>query len=176
MSRGTPTSKAKRMPFLQRAADHHRRTGLEHRVDVQQEVRLLHEGAQRAGAPQLHAVARAVEHGGRPYPVEILVDEARRVRVRGIEALERLHVVERKDETPARGLCTHREETVERDRAADLVAVRERHRQDGGPGLAAIEDVDEFGAGTRAPVRLEVRGLQLDGDGHVQCLWLGSWS
>ena len=73
---------------------------------------------------------------GVPQPVEILVDIARGGRDSAVERAIGRDIVEGEGELAARRPQPGAEQTVERDRAADLVAVRQRRDHDMRPGRA----------------------------------------
>ena len=68
----------------------------------------------------------AVEHVGRPQPVEVLVHAARRERIGGVERAERVDVGEHERQRAAHRPHVLAQQPVVGDRAADLVAVRQR--------------------------------------------------
>ena len=145
-------------------------------MDVEQIVRRVDKRPQHPRATQLGGCARTVEDVGRPYAIEILVDEARSVRACRIEAEKGLHVRERKRERTAHRTQFPAQQAIHHDRAANLVAVRERVNQDVRTGLAALEGVNEIGPGGRATVRLDVRCFEFDWDGrHEGHLWSWWW-
>ena len=169
--------------LVERPADHDRGAGLEHRVDVEEIVGCLDEGANRPRAAKFRAVARAVQRLGVPDPVEILVDEAGGVRPPGIEAQEGVDVREGQRERSARGAKAQPQQPVDDDRPADLVAVGDRVDHHVRAGPAALEGVDEVDAGRGTAVGFDVGGDELDGNsGHGgQCSslrgkWECSWS
>ena len=118
-----------------------------------------------------------VERGRRPDAVEILVDEARRVRIGGIEPRERRDVGESERELAARRAKpsrSSRSTTMAPQISLPWVSATTITC---GPGLAAVEGVDELGPGVGLSMGLDVGALQLDGDGGmgVSVLWSWSW-
>jgi hypothetical protein len=108
------------------------RAGLVHGVQIQQPAGALHEGRQRGGAPALQRVGR-LDALGRPLAVQVLLDEARRVGVGGVEAVERGQVAKRQRQRAARRTQAGLQQAFERPGAAQLVAVDQRTDQHGLP-------------------------------------------
>ena len=120
------------------AGHRERRARVGHRMQVEQIVDGVVERPQLTRAVELDARARALEHLRRPQPVEVLVDTARRKRLRRIERPVRGDVGEADRQRPAQRTHSSLQQPVECDRAADLVAMRQRLHQH---------------VGTRAPAR-----------------------
>jgi hypothetical protein len=151
-------------PFPHRTAQPERRRRVLHRVDVEQEIDAVDQRPQLASPGQLRRLARPFERARVPQPVEVLIDEARRVGLARIEALEGGHVGEAQGQHAAGRSDCVLEQKIEHDRAADLVAVGQRVHQDVGAGPAAVEagDVRDLGV---AGVAGDVRRRQHDGVG-----------
>ena len=98
------------------------------------------DGAQGARARQFNALAPAVEQFRGPYPVHILVDKARRIGARGIETREGGHIGEYQNKTAAIRLEGGRQQSVERHRAAQFVAVDESAYHGRRTRLGALQD------------------------------------
>ena len=120
------------------------------------------EWPQLTRASELGAVARPSEHVGRPEAVEILVDAARRERISRIETLVRGDVGEDDGQCPARGPQAFAQEPIERDGAADFVAVRQGLHQDVRPGAAGRESPRVRNIAVSGGVRREARERDLD--------------
>src|SRR5438309_2096022 len=76
------------------------------------------------------AFSRSVEDIAGPHPIEVLVDEARGIGTRRVEAGEGLHVRERERECAAHRMQPPAQQAIHHDRAANLVAVRKRVHED----------------------------------------------
>ena len=133
-------------------------------MHVEQEIRLLEHGAELAGARKLDALPRPLQGLQRPHAVEVLIDEARCAGVFRVEALiggdvgkgERQHAPPRPD--------TLAEQEVERDGAANLVAVRDRIDERMRARNAAVEAVDIVDARIARLVGGDVGGFEFDGE------------
>ena len=136
-------------------------------MQVEQVVGSLDDRPHRACALQLCRVARAVERRRRPQPVEILVDIARGDRVARIEFLERRDIVEAERQLAAARPDTGAEQAVDRDRAADLVAVGEPHHRDMWPGLARGKGGDVFDPGITGAIGRNIGRRQLDREAEI---------
>lgn len=127
-----------------------RGTRVGHRVQIEQEIGLVVARAQLARTPELARAAGAVEHFGIPQPVEILVEATRRERIVIIEGLVGSDVREHDRQRPALRAEAAAQQPVERDRAADLVAVSQRlqrHPRAGDVGSKAPDERDADVAG-----------------------------
>ncbi len=156
------------------AADHQWRAGLAHRMDVEQQLGGIDERPQLAGAPQLDRIARAQQRLVAPDAVEVLVDIAAAVGRGRVPARIGRDVAEGQRQSAALRLplCLLREQRIQRDGAADLVAVGQRLHHDLWPGAARIEAPHVGRAGVaRRPAR-QVRRLQFDRAGCAHALIL----
>jgi competence protein ComEC len=147
-----------------------RRTGIGHRVQIEQVIGRVVAGPQGAGARQLARRPWRVEHVGRPQPVEVLVEAARRVGVGRVERPIGVDVGKDESQRAAGRAQARREQLGQRDRAADFVAVRERLQREARSG--ALPDVaPDVGKArvSRGPAR-QVRERDADrrrlGGGH----------
>lgn len=131
-----------------------RGTRIGHRVQIEQEIGLVVARTQLAGTPELARTAWAVQHFGIPQPVEILVEAARRERIVIIEALVGGDVREHDRQRPAPRAEAAAQQPIERDRAADLVAMGQRLQRHPRTGDAGREAPHEGDAGVaRRPGR-----------------------
>jgi hypothetical protein len=131
-----PTLRASATCLSIDAAHHDRAARLVHRMQVEQEVGRIDERLQFARAAQFGRVARTEQHVVGPHAVVVLVDVARRIRIVEVEARIGLDVGEGDDQPAARRPQVRAQQVVERQRAAELVAVRQRlqhHRRPGTP-------------------------------------------
>ena len=110
---------SEREPLAPQTRHRQRRAGLGHRMQVEQMVDAIVEGSQLARSLELGALARAFEHVGRPQPVEILVDAARRERVTRVETQVRVDIGEDDRQRAARRAHVLAHRPIERNRAAD---------------------------------------------------------
>jgi hypothetical protein len=120
------TSGAELDAFTLAARHRERRAAIGHRMQIEQVIDAVVQGAQRPGAGEVRALARSVEHVRRPEPVEVLVDAARAEGVGPIEALVGTDVGEAQRQRSAQGPARLAKQPVEGNGAADLVAVRQR--------------------------------------------------
>ena len=93
-------------------------------AQIEQQVRPLDEGPQRAGTPHLRAVRARIQPS--PDAVEILVDEARVARLGPIETGKGGNIGERQDQGAAARPQATREQRIHDNGAGDLVAMGER--------------------------------------------------
>ena len=148
--------------FLERPRDGERRGLVLHRMDVEQQIRGLDDGPQFARAAQLGRRGGAIQPLGRPDAVEILVHVARLAGHLRIEVLVGEDVAEGEGERAACRAEPLAEQPVERDRAADLVAVHERRHQHARPGRAGVEAMHVVDAGAAVAVAGDVRRAEFD--------------
>ena len=144
------------------AGHRERRAAIGHRMQVEQVVDAIVERAQFARAGEIGGLPRAVQHLGGPQPVEVLVDAARRERIGGIERFVGGDVGEADRQRAARRPEFLGEQPVERDRAADLVAVRQRLQQDVRAGALRGECPDVGNAGVAGGPAGEIGKSDLD--------------
>ena len=79
---------ARQIPPTRRTAAKHQGIGIpEHGVDIQQRIRGIDQRPQFPGPVQLNGMTRTVQHRFIPYPVQILIYEARRRRMGRIEPI-----------------------------------------------------------------------------------------
>ncbi len=162
-----PTCRANSRERGKQARQHQRRGRVLHRMQVEQEVGAVHYRPQRAGALKFERVAWAVERVGLPEAVEVLVDVARRHRVARIELAIRRDIVEGEGQPAAPRLDAGAKQLVERDHAADLVAMGQRADQDMRPRLGGRERRDVIDPGVALPVGFDVGRRQLHPVGEV---------
>ena len=105
-------------------------------MDVKQAFGGVDEGQQLPRATQFNRVARTEERGIGPDSVVVLVDQTRWERVGRVEAREGCDVGKGQSQTAAPRAKALLQQPVERDRAADLVAMRERLHHHPRAGLA----------------------------------------
>ena len=167
--------------LLRHAGQRHRRRGLLHGVQVEQVVGCLHHGPHGPRAPQVGAVARTLQGLQVPEPVEVLLHPAAGEGIGGVEVPVGLDVHESERERAARRAQAGLQKTVERDRAAELVAVhhgRDQQVRAGGVGAEPPDPIEPRVA--RLPA-VDVRRRQfdgigiLDGLGHDLATLLGVW-
>ncbi len=92
-------------------------------MDVEKEIGGIDDRAQRTRALQLDRFAGAVERLRAPQPVEILVDVPRGDRIARVELAVRRDIVESEGQRAAARPHLGAEQPIERDRAANLVAM-----------------------------------------------------
>ena len=149
-------------PLFGRAAEDERLGRPQHRVQVDQDVDIVEQRPQLAGPVELGRRAGAVEDGGVPEPVHVLLDEAGRGRLGGIEALERRQVQEA-DRQPAPQRAEFLpQQLVQHDRAGELVAVHQRGDRDMRTRPPAVELHHPGQAGIAGEPVGEVRRPQPD--------------
>ena len=136
----------------ERPGDHDRPMRIVHGMNIQQEIDFVDHRSHRAGASELDRLPRTIECGGRPDAIEIFIDKAARVRQGGIEAMKRIHIGERQRQLSTCGLQVHLEQSIERNRAAEFVAVRDHVHHRMRPRLAGIERRDVIDAAIAAAV------------------------
>ncbi len=115
---------------------------------------------------ELDALGAAVELGRVPDAVEVFVDLARLVRRAGVEALKGRDVGERQGQGAARRAHPFAQQEVQRQGAAELVAVddgRDHHVRARLLGLEAVHEVD---AGVALSVGGDVGGGEFDVGRH----------
>jgi hypothetical protein len=139
------------------SAHHDRRAGLVHRVQIQEVFGRVDEGPQLARAPQLRRVARPEQPLVGPDPVVVLVDVARAVRVVEVEARIGGDIGERDGQLAGARLQTIAQQRVERNCAAELVAVRQCLDHHARTRLAGVEDADVLHAGVVCAIPRKVR-------------------
>ena len=108
-------------------------------MQIEQPIGAVEDRAQRPGSAQLAARALAVEARCVPDPVHVLVEIARHRRIGRIEAAVGVDIGEDQRQLAARRRDASAEEMVERDGAANLIAVHQGAEHDVAPGLAAVE-------------------------------------
>src|SRR6266705_307671 len=101
-------------------------------MQVEQIVDVVVDRTQLARARQLDARTRAIEHLGRPEPVEVLVDAARREGIGGVEPVVCGNVGEDQRQDATERAQSFAQESIERNRTANFVAMRERLYEDMG--------------------------------------------
>ena len=166
------------------AAEDERVGGPEHGVEVEHEVCGIDDGANVAGAVEFEAGAGAVEDGGVPDPVHVLVDEAGGCGLCRVEAFEGGEVEEAEGKAAAAEANGAGEEAFEKagedDCAADLVAVHECREHDVGAGLLGFDRGEAEEAGIAGAPGGEVGGREVDGEaGDGRRFWAerhaGEW-
>ena len=163
ISSGIPTLAGQRHRPIEGAGQHQRRRRILHRVDVEQEIGGVDERAQGPGAGKFDRLARAVEGGLVPQPVEILVDKARDHRIARIETAIGGDIVEGQGQhSPARPQ-PGAEQPVEGDGPADLVAMGQCRDQHMRPRDAAVEGRDIVDPDIAGTIGLDIGWGQLDG-------------
>jgi hypothetical protein len=110
-------------------------------MQIQQVIGGVDHRPQRAGARQLGRLPRPVERREAPQAVEILVDIARGDRIARVEFAIGGDIVEGERQLAAARPELGAEQRVERDRAADLVAVGQRADDDVRPGSGPVRVV-----------------------------------
>lgn len=138
------------------------RAGVGHRVEVEEKVRVVIERTQCPRTLELSCATCTIEHLRIPQPVEILVEAARRERILVIEALVRLHIGKHQRQRPAQRAELDAQQPVKRDRAADLVAVRERLNRHPRPGDAGRKAPNERDTGVAGRPGFEIRKRDFD--------------
>ncbi len=132
-------------------------------MDVEQEIGGVDKRTQGAGAGEFGRLARAVEGGLVPQPVEILVDKARDDRIARIETAIGGDIVEGQGQPSLARPQPGAEQPVEGDRPADLVAVGQRRDQHMRPRNAAVKGGDVFDPGVAGSIGFDIGWGQLDG-------------
>ena len=127
------------------------------------------ERPQLARAPELGAVARPIEDVCRPETVEILVDATRCERISRVETLIRGDVGKDDGQRPARWPQLLAQDPIERDGAADFVAVGQRLQQDVRPGAAGCERPCVGNAVVAGGMRGKIRESDLDLRNRCRC-------
>lgn len=141
-------------PFALPARQRERGARIGHRVQIEQEISLVVARAQFARTLELARTACAIEHVRIPQPVEVLVEASRRERIVIIEALVGGDVREHDRKRPASRAESAPQQPIERDRAADLVAVGQRLQRHPRTGDVRSEAPHERDAGVaRRPAR-----------------------
>ena len=125
------------------------------------------DGAQGASPGELGRLARPVESCRRPQSVEILVDETGGSGHPPIEAVISGHVVKRQGQPTLSWPQRRAKQPIERNRAADLVAVGQRGDEHVRSGLTTFERCNVVDPGVADAVGLDVRWGQLD-----RVIWL----
>src|SRR6202043_3116431 len=138
-----------------------------HRVYVEQKIGSVDDRTQSASARQLHRLARAVERRGGPEAIEIFVDIPRCGRDPRIKAAIGGNVVEGQGQLALSRLQPGAVQTIERDRAANLVAVCQGGDQNVRSGDAGIEGRVVIDTGIAGSVGFDVGRGQLDGIGRL---------
>jgi hypothetical protein len=159
---GRPERAREREALAPQPGQGKRRTRLRHRMQVEQHVDAVVERTKLARAAQLRAVPRAIEHLRGPQSVEVLVDAPRRERIRPVEAPVGGDIGEHERERAARRAQSLAQRPVERDGAADLVAVGQRLHQGVWTGARRAELPDERQPGIARCVALEIGKRNLD--------------
>ena len=162
-----PTRRASSRERGSRPGQHQRRGGVLHRMQIEQVVGGVDDRAQRAGPFELDRAARAVERRRAPQPVEVLVDIARGDRVARVELAIGRDIVEGQRQPAAPRPDPGAKQPVERDRAANLVAVGQRAHQHMRPRLGGVEAGDVFDTGVARPIRFDIGRRQLHPVGEV---------
>ncbi|MCY1535836.1 hypothetical protein D9M68_712600 [compost metagenome] len=154
-----------------------------HRMQVEQQVDGVEHRAHGARAAQLRGIAAGVvQRGGRPYAVEVLVDEARGVGPGRVEAVIGVDVGEGERQAAAARAQVVVEQRLDGNGAADLVAVGQGVDHHVGAGLAAVEGVEVGDAGVAGGVGADVGegdvdgvGVEVGGVGHGNRCSRGAW-
>src|SRR5262249_11438433 len=128
-----------------------------------EEVGGLDNGAQNARAGELCRLTRSIEGSRSPKPIEILVNKTRRDRNPGVEIAVGGDVVKSQGKLSPSRTQTGADKTVERYRAAYLVAVRQRRHEDMRPRDITFKACNVIDPGVAHSVGFDVRRGQLDG-------------
>ena len=131
-------------------------------MEVEQVVDAIVERPELAPAHELGARPGPVQHVGTPQSVEILVDAPRGERIGRVERPIGGDVREADRERSTQRSEPGAEQPVERDRAADLVAMRERLQEDVRPRARRFERPGVREPGVAGGPGIEIGNLDLD--------------